>query len=312
MDEHNDFEGFYTSRIEPMLAQNRALQNIVRNWGWGGIIALLFTLSNFLSCQAFKNERTSFGSLAAFGFIVLALCVHQYAARRDTYLENFKETIIREILSFILPDVIYKPSAYVTSKEYRRSSLYRHRYTDFDGEDFIEGVYKDVHFHCSELHTRYETGTNVDRTIFQGLFFVASVNQCFQAGTYIWPSAQEQMGTIADEAYRFFPMPEVCHLNTGSKAFDSYFTVYSSNTSESHYLLNTEMMQLLVKFRRQIKREISLSVVTGKCYVAIPIYENLFDPSAKDPGDKDTVRGYFFSALLILSIINQLQLNKLT
>lgn len=312
MEERTDFESFYTSRIEPMLAKNRALQNIVRNWGWGCIIALVFTLSNFLSCQALKNERETFGWMAALGIVILAICVHQYATRRDTYLENFKETVIRKILLFILPDVIYKPSGYVPSKEYRRSGLYRHRYNYFDGEDYIEGVYKDVHFHCSELHTRYETGTTVNKTIFQGLFFVASVNHFFQGGTYIWSAENEQTGSIADEEYRFFPMPEVCHLHTGSKLFENYFTVYSTNPTESHYLLTKEMMQLLVKFRRQIKREISLSVVAGKCYVTVPMDENLFDPSPSDPGDKETVKGYFFSALLILSIINQLQLSKLT
>ncbi len=49
-----------------------------------------------------------------------------------------------------------------------------------------------------------------------------------------------------------------------------------------------------------------------RTYVAIPIDENLFDLATKDPGDKETVKGYFFSALLVLSIINQLQLSKLT
>ncbi|MEO6404688.1 MAG: DUF3137 domain-containing protein [Ferruginibacter sp.] len=312
MEERTDFETFYTTRIEPMLNKNRALRNIVRNWGWGGIIALIFTLSNFLSCQSFKDERTGFGWLAAFGIVILAMCIHQYATKRDTYLENFKETVIREILLFVLPGVIYKPSAYVPSKEYRRSGLYRHRYNYFDGEDYIAGVYKDVHFHCSELHTGYETGTNVDRIIFQGLFFVASVNHFFQSTTYIWSAENEQTGSIADEEYRFFPMPEVFHLHTGSKLFEKYFTVYSTNPTESHYLLTADMMQLLLRFRRQIKREISLSVVAGKCYVAIPIDENLFDPSFSNAGDKETVKGYFFSALLVLSIINQLQLSKLT
>ena len=48
----------------------------------------------------------------------------------------------------------------------------------------------------------------------------------------------------------------------------------------------------------------------GKCHVAIPIKDDLFEPTSF-PDDKEVIKEYFFFVLLILSIINQLNLRKL-
>ena len=306
-----NFENFYTSTVEPRLGRISLLRSRMQNWQWGIVISLIFTVLNFWGCQKNVEDRQMYGWMAAIGFILLAVSVQQFALNRDRYINDFKETIIRDILSFLLPGVTYKPSGYIASKSYRRSNLYRQRYDSFDGNDYIEGTYKNVHFHCSELHTTYHKVNNVEGTIFKGLFFSAAVNSFFKAGTYIWSKGCEQAGS-QEEYHHYLPMPAVSRLRTGSEIFDKYFSAFSTNPHESAYILTAEMMDLLVRFRRQIKKNISLSVVTGRCYVAIPLDDDLFEPSLNNPGDKEIVKGYFFSALLILSIINQLQLSRLT
>jgi len=69
-------------------------------------------------------------------------------------------------------------------------------------------------------------------------------------------------------------------------------------------------MRRLLEFRKQIKRKVVISFVMGHCYVAIPIEEDLLEPS-DSLDDKEAVKKYFFTVLLILSIINQLPLDKL-
>ncbi len=70
-------------------------------------------------------------------------------------------------------------------------------------------------------------------------------------------------------------------------------------------------MERMVHFKTQINRDTRLSFVDGICYVAIAVDEDLLEPSMSEPGNKDDIKDYFFSILLILSIINQLNLSKL-
>ncbi|MEO7446364.1 MAG: DUF3137 domain-containing protein [Ferruginibacter sp.] len=306
-----DFEFFYLDKILPLLGKIKQLRQQMKNWEWGCALALIFTLANFLTCQGNTGNETS-GWLAGFGAIIFAFCISRYAYHRDKYLGEFKSTCIKEVLDFLLPGVIYKPDSFIPSKEYRRSGLFRRRYDAFEGEDYIQGVYKDVKFHCSEISASFNKANNVDHSIFEGLFFVASISPVFQSATYLWPSGEEQVSSIAHEHYRYYAIPEVKQIITGNKTFDQYYSVYSSSKDEASYLLGGDLMPLLVKYRRQIKMPVSLSFVTGKCYVAIPLEKSLFEPNKKDPGDKETIKEYFFSGLLILSIINQLHLSRLT
>ena len=58
------------------------------------------------------------------------------------------------------------------------------------------------------------------------------------------------------------------------------------------------MQQLLLKFRSQIQRNFVFSVVMGKCYVAIPVKEDLFEP-ADNPDGKEEIKKYFFSGAAV-------------
>jgi hypothetical protein len=72
------------------------------------------------------------------------------------------------------------------------------------------------------------------------------------------------------------------------------------------------MMERMIKFKQQIKRDIRLSIVAGICYISISINEELLEPSISNPDNKEKIKEYFFSVLLIFSIINQLNLSRLT
>jgi len=87
-------------------------------------------------------------------------------------------------------------------------------------------------------------------------------------------------------------LPKVYHINTGHTAFDRQYSVYSTDPSEAHALVDNEMMESMLSFKKQIGRDVVVSFVAGRCYVAIPVNENLFEPS-KDPGDKESIRQHF-------------------
>jgi len=235
-----------------------------------------------------------------------------YAKNKDLYTNDFKEKIIQAIIDSLNLGLAYKPDKSISSKEYKSSGLFRHKYNYYDGEDFLKGNYSNVSFHCSELHTQYDGLWNNQITIFKGLFFAAAVNPVYK-GTYIWNSDDEQIPkSLSDEEYRLLHLPKVKYIRSGNPYFEKHFSVYSSNPSEAAMILNGGMIENILHFRKQIKRNFRLSFVAGRCYVAIPFEEDLLEPSVSDPGNKENIKEYFYNILLILSIINQLNLKRLT
>lgn len=307
MEEIKDFDSFYDIKLQPAMNILKMQKKHASKWGIAAIVA--FTLIVF----SFVIEQTITGVIC---IILTVVCIYQYTKAKDTYVDSFKETIVKEIIDYLNPGMIYKPSKYVSSKAYKASGLFRHHYDYYDGDDYLEGTYKNVSFHCSELHTRYDSAGIVtyksEPTIFKGLFFIASINRSFRGGTYVWQREGEQLpASVMDESYRLIPLPHVYRVKMQNDQFEKYFTVCSTNPAEARAILNPPMMEHMVKFRTQLGRKITFSFVAGKCYVAIPIKEDLFEP-ADEPDDREEIKNYFFSILLILSIINQLHLNKLT
>ena len=213
--------------------------------------------------------------------------------------------------------MIYKPNGIYRLRIIKRGGLFGRKYDYYDGSDFITGIYKNFRLSCSELDIEYDTyrasRLNQQKSIFKGLFFAAPINSFLAGGTYIWPRGDEQLANnIMDEKYRLIPLPRVYHIKMNNNSiFENHFCVYSTNPAEAKIIVDQEMMERIIKFKQQIKRNIRFSLVAGICHVAISINEELLEPSLSDPGNKEDIKSHFFSILLIFSIINQLNLGRL-
>jgi len=311
MEEIKDFDTFYALKIAPVADELNAENKVVSQWGIGGFVCFVLAILCIIGNSTGFLEAGGIMLAIFFGCCTIA-SIYFYTKNDDKYIDDFKEKVIGEIIQYLQPGMIYKPGNYASSKEYKASSLYRTIYDNYDGEDYLEGNYKGVSFHCSQLETTYNVGgRNREIQVFKGLFFVAFMNSDLAAGTYIWPKGKEQLGaSIADERYRLYPMPHVVRMNMGDAIFEKYFSVYSTDPSETAAILTERMMGLILQFKQQIKRDISLSFVTGRCYVTIPVNEGLLEP-AGNLEDKEEIKKYFFTILLILSVINSLELAAL-
>ena len=311
MEEPKNFETFYATRIAPVADDLKQQDKEADNQGITMFVFVLLTILGFIFSVA--GSWGWFGGLLTVLLLLAALYhINKYTKQDDAYTGNYKEKIIKEVIKYLQPNLIYKPQDFIDSKEYRRSNLFRHYYDYYDGDDYLQGVYKNVSFHSCELHTRVNNLYRSPDTVFKGLFFVAKINSGFTAGTYVWSHGHDQMGaSIGEERYGLLAIPKVYEMRMHDTFFEQYFCVYSSNPAEAREILSAAMMERMVKFRQQINRRFVMSVVAGHCYVAIPFAEDLLEP-ASDPGDKEEIKKYFFTILLILSIVNQLELNRLT
>ena len=306
MEEIHDFETFYQLKVAPFIDDLKLQGHESSGWTIGGIFCMI------LAAMSFIMGETGIGIFFIGGII---LSIYKHTKHKERFVENYKGTIITEIIKYLNPEMIYTPKKFMSSSDYDKSGLYRRTYDSFYGDDYIKGVYKNIQFYCSELETTYQKGRRAASTvrIFKGLFFAVPLKIRFSSATYIWPIDEEQFeDVLSADSYQLlpFPSPNLYKLNAGIPRFDSNFSIFSTNANDANSLLDTDLMERLVSFKKQIKRDIRLSFVNSILYVSINLDEEMFQPSANNPGDKEKIKSYFFNVLLILSIINQLNVSK--
>lgn len=309
MDEIKNFEDFYKQKIQPSLDELDMDESAAVNWKRFTWFTGAGTFGSFLLYYA---KLLPIGHILAIAMLIMCVIGVYFSAKySDRYLDDFKEKIIGPIITYIHPAAVYKPMGFVSKKEYKASSLYRRRFTHFDGDDYWETVYNGLAFHCSEIKSWIEDSAGIDY-IFKGLFFCARINNAFAGGTYLWAKGNAQLpASMADEHYRMFPMPQVQRVNTGHAGFDKHYSVYTTNVDEASMILSYNMMDHILLIREKLEREIVFSFVAGKCYIAVPFEENLLEPPKKGLRDKQEVKNYFLTILLVFNIINRLELNRL-
>lgn len=306
MEEIHDFETFYQLKVAPFIEDLKLQGSESSGWTVGGIFCMILAAMSFIMGQT---------GIAIFFVGGIILSVYKHTKLKEQFVSNYKATIIAEIIKYLNPEMVYTPKKFMSSMDYDKSGLYRRSYDAFTGDDYMQGIYKNVQFYCSELETAYQKGrrgiNNV--RIFKGLFFALPLKIRFSSATYIWPVDEEQFGdALSAEPYQLLPLlsPSLYQLHAGLPRFDNNFSIYSTNANDATSLVDPDLMEHLVSFKKQIERDIRLSFVNSILYVSINLDEEMFQPSAANPGDKEKIKSYFFNVLLILSIINQLNLGK--
>lgn len=310
MERIEDFESFYTIRIRPYLDKLTKDESAAANWKKFFIFSGAGAFGSFF---LYYLRLLPSGHILAVSMLIMCIIgVYFYTKYADRYLDEFKEKIIRQIITYIHPDAVYKPMSLISKKEYKASGLYRRKFTHFDGDDYWQSVYNGVDFHCSEVNSWYEDMTG-RQNIFKGLFFIAGINSSFAGGTYIWIKGDAQLpSSMADEEYRMYRLPEVHRMRVSHERFDKHYSVYTTSPDEASLLLSYNMMDHIVTIKEKLKKDIVFSFVAGKCYIAVPFEENLLEPSRNGVRDKEAIKQYFYTILLVFNIVNKLELYRLT
>lgn len=310
MERVEDFESFYSIKIQPYLDELDIDESAASNWKKFTIFTGVGAFGSFF---LYYLKLLPIGHILAAAMIIMCIVgVYFYTRYADRYIDDFKEKVIGQIITYIYPSAVYKPMGFISKKEYKASGLYRRKFTHFDGDDYWESVYNGVAFHCSEIKSWYEDAGGVHQ-IFKGLFFIAKLNRAFTGGTYIWVKGKVQLPvSIAEEHYRMFPLPHVQKMKVNHENFSRHYSVYTTNIYEASAILSYEMMDHMQLIREKLRKDIVFSFVAGRCYIAVPFDENLLEPSKKGVRDKEAIKDYFYSILLVFNIIKTLELPRLT
>jgi tetratricopeptide (TPR) repeat protein len=142
------------------------------------------------------------------------------------------------------------------------------------------------------------------KSVFKGLFFRANFNKKLKSKTVVVPC-------ILDANINSLKIGKGQLIKLEDPEFSKLFTVYGNDQVEGRYILSTNLMAKLVKFRKKAGRNFYISFVENMIYIAIEYPEEIFEPKLfKNMLSLAPMREYFENIQLMLGIVEDLNLNK--
>jgi hypothetical protein len=320
MPTQEEFQAFYKSHLEPkLIAFEKQRKNIVGKltfilFVYG--ILMTFAVLAMITLFMTTNENcpfwlsTSALVLTIIGMIALTLEVIRFYGRiKSPYKSPFKKEIISPIVTFIDENLSYDPEKKIPVKEFQASQLFKrdygHKVDRWIGDDLVEGTLNNTAMRFSEVHAQEEKtdkeGKTYYDTVFKGLFFVFNYNLNFKGVTLVLPNKQNFLSKVFAKMFFWKQTKGRELVKLGDPELDSEFLVYSDNPTMARHVLSSNFMHRLLAFQRQLKKQIYLSFVNGKLYMAIYVKEDLFEPP---------VLGTVLNYELLQEIFEYLQLGK--
>jgi hypothetical protein len=234
------------------------------------------------------------------------------------YVHEFKLRIIKRIIEFVDPGLVYSPKGYVSKVQFNSSRIFQ-RYPDrMKGDDLVEGKIGKTDITFSEVHAEYRTSSSYSRggskkryhTIFKGLFFKADFNKNFYGKTVVLPDTAEKIFGSLGSFFQKLNWTRGDFIKLDDPEFERYFVVYADDQIESRYILSPSLMKRIVDFRKKTGKRIFLSFVGSEVFVAVPYKRGLFEPAVftSITGFK-SVKEYLEDLQLALGIVEDLDLN---
>ena len=237
---------------------------------------------------------------------------------KTEYREEFKSSVVNEIVRMINPTWRYKSESMISESDYRNSTLFPTHFDRYNGDDKVEGKIEKTDFQFSELHTEYKTTTTDSNgqtktkwvTIFKGIFIHADFNKDIQGETLVLPDTAEKLfGSFGRKLQAMSNKGKLIKME--DIEFEKLFVVYGSSQIESRYVLTPAMMRTMVEIKKRYKRDVFFSFVGSRVYVAISFSKNLFEPRLFTSGvrfeDMVQMNEYF---RIIQTIVHEMNLNR--
>jgi hypothetical protein len=312
----SDFAHFYATALLKELKQLDVQRQVVLKKVMvaiavvAGLVAVCITIT--LSFRLPPNIIM----FSLFGGGAIGAGIYRYLIRG--YVHEFKLRIIKRIIEFVDPALVYSPKGYVSKVQFNSSRIFQ-RYPDrMRGDDLVEGKIGKTDIAFSEVHAEYRTHSSYRRggqkkryhTIFKGLFFKADFNKTFYGKTVVLPDTAEKMFGSLGSFFQKLNWTRGDFIKLDDPEFERYFVVYADDQIESRYILSPSLMKRIVDFRKKTGKRIFLSFVGSEVFVAVPYKRGLFEPKVftSITGFK-SVKEYFEDLQLTLGIVEDLDLN---
>ena len=309
-------ESLYNSKFKPQLSDLNAkrIEIVDRIKRYGLIFILLISVSLYLSF--FYNS-----GVIPIVFIIFIMVIMGYFKIHPlwkSYKLEFKEKVIRKIINFIDESLSYNPSGKLSLEVFQKSGIFKTGVDSYKGDDYVYGKIGSTQVEFSEVHAEYKT-TTVDskgrtqthwHTIFKGLLFSVDFNKHFNVKTYVLTDTAEKMFGFLGKKLQSLNFSRDDLINLENTDFEKQFVVYSADQIEARYILSPSLMERILDFKNQTKKDIQMSFVDNKLFVVVPYRKNLFEPKLfGNIVDFNHIQEYYNDLVLILDLVDTLNLN---
>jgi hypothetical protein len=266
----------------------------------GGLFLMLLTILN-------PNQAAmlSLGLCIVLGICASVLLIRAYAA-------EFKRTIIGKMVKFMDENLDYLPAGFIPKATFVASKIFGPEITRYKGEDLVSGKIGATEIQFSEIEVAYGARGDTYRGAisFDGLFFVGAFNKDFTAQIVVLPDVAERLLVHVGQKLQALTKFRGQLIKLEDPEFEKFFAVYSDDQIQARYVLSTSLMEKVVEFRKKANKEIFLSFIESKVYVAVPLDRDLFEPRLSTTLlDFGLVREYFEDLRLAIGIVDDLNLN---
>ncbi|MBP7653665.1 DUF3137 domain-containing protein [Candidatus Dependentiae bacterium] len=312
----DELKKYYETDMTPeILILEDARKSVIRK------LLYLFIFSLILAAVIFFFAFNILGTKVFILIILLFLiiCIPGFYFITKKYTSNFKNVVINKIITFIEPNLHYNKDGYINKSSYLESKIFTSLPDRFRGDDHVYGSIDKTKIDFSEIHSEYKTESTDKNgrkktswhTIFKGLFFIADFNKNFNGVTVVLPDLAERLfGSFIGN------MLQKANINRGQLIkledveFEKNFAVYGDDQIEARYILSTALMKRITDFKKKSKKEIYLSFVSSKIYIAVSYSKNLFEPKVfKSLLDFSQIQEYYDDLQLAIGIVEDLNLN---
>ena len=306
-----EFRQFFETTLKGPLTELEAKRKQIVFNIWISLLVTLVVLSFF---SIFTGAAALF--ILPFAAAIVFLIARFFLSK--DYAQEFKEKIIQLIVKFIDPSLEYESAGFIAECVFMGSQIFKISPDRYRGDDFVSGVLGKTQISFSELHAEYKTETRDSQgrtqtqwhTIFKGLFVIADFNKNFQGTTVVLPDTAERLFGHLGKMLQSWNIMRGQLIQLEDPEFEKLFAVYGDNQVEARYILSTSLMKRIVDFKKKSGRQIYLSFVGSKVFVAISYIRNLFEPRVfRTLLDFAPMQEYFGDLELALGVVDDLNLN---
>lgn len=271
-----EFRKFYNHSIHPELL--RAENKRRRLLGSLAVVVL------FVSGLVYVQVSLQLWFLTFFLLIPVVLYLFWWGVQARQYAKGFKPGILTLLLDFIDNSLSYGELKYQVGQSIHRdlfmdSRLFLQQKALYAGEDFISGTFGDVRFQLSELDVRgFSPVKNEMSTVFHGLFLVAWSSLTLEGRVWMIPKSQMAalghtmkgialaQGKPVDSKDLFAP-------------FAAEYSVWATAAVNKAEVINEQLQRQLLAYKDVWQKPVLFSMHDEKIFVAVPVAENLLEPS---------------------------------